>query len=122
MSGNRVGGTIALQIQGEVYDAKGNFTFNLGRPKRDAVIGANRVHGFKETQQPAFIEGEITDANELSLTKLVGLDGVTVTLSLSNGKVIILRDAWYAAEGTGNTDEGNFQVKFEAITGEEVTD
>lgn len=116
----RRGGIIQLQINGEVYDAKGAFSFNLGRPIREAIIGADGVHGYKETPQVAFIEGEITDRGNLDLERLVGTTMATITLELANGKVIALRDAWYANEGTGNTEEGNIPVRFEAAGAEEI--
>jgi len=117
---NRRSGIIELKTNGVLYDAKGNFTYNLGRPKREAIVGADRVHGFKETPQVSFIEGEITDSSTLDLEALVLIDNATVTLSLNNGKVIELRQAWYAAEGNVQTEEGNIQIRFEAADGEEI--
>ncbi len=117
---NRIGGTIALKVNGEIYFAKGNFTYNLGKPKREGVIGADTVHGYKETPQIPFVEGEITDRKELSLEDLVTLDEATITLELANGKVIALSEAWYAGEGTGNTEEGNIACRFEGMSCEEV--
>ncbi|PTS93322.1 phage tail tube protein [Pseudomonas sp. HMWF006] len=117
---NRIGGTIALKVNGDIYFAKGNFTYNLGKPKREGVIGADTVHGYKETPQIPFVEGEITDRNELSLEDLVTLDDATITLELANGKVITLSEAWYAGEGTGNTEEGNIACRFEGMSAEEV--
>ena len=116
----RVGGIIFVKVDGEQYDAKGDFTYNLGRPKRDPVIGSDGVHGFRETPQVAFIEGEITDRGTLDLDALVTIEGATVTLELANGKVISLKDSWYASEGTGNTGEGNIAVRFESRQGEEI--
>lgn len=116
----RRGGIIQLQVNGELYDAKGSFTYNLGRPLREAIIGADGVHGYKETPQVAFIEGEITDRGTLDLDKLVKTQFATVTLELANGKVVSLSDGWYAGEGTGNTDEGNIGVRFEGTSAEEV--
>lgn len=118
--GQRKGGTIQLQVNGVLHDAKGSFTYNLGRAKKEAIVGADSVHGYKETPQVAFIEGEITDRGALDLATLVTIEDATVTLSLANGKIIVLRDAWFAAEGTGNTDEGNIGVRFEAKSGEEI--
>lgn len=115
----RRGGIIQVQVNGVLYDAKGDFTYNLGRPKREAIVGADRVHGYKETPQPGFIEGEITDRGNLDLDALVQLEGATVVLQLANGKVISLRDAWYAGEGTGNTGEGNVAVRFEGSADED---
>lgn len=116
----RKGGVIQLQVAGELQDAKGDFTYNIGRPKREAIIGADAVHGYKETPQVSFIEGEVTDRGTLDLDKLLQATGVTVTLQLANGKVVVLRDAWYAGEGTGNTGEGNIGFRFEGMSGEEI--
>lgn len=115
----RRGGIIQLQVNGEVYRAKGNFTYNLGRPMREAIVGADVVHGYKEMPQVGFIEGEITDGADLSLDTLVSITQATVTLTLANSKIIVMHDAYFAAEGTGNTEEGNIGVRFEG-RGEEV--
>jgi hypothetical protein len=32
----------------------------------------------------------------------------------------VLRNAWFAGEGTGNSEEANFPVRFEGLSGEEV--
>lgn len=117
----RRGGIIQVQVNGEIYDAKGNWTYNLGRPKREAIIGADTVHGYKETPQVAFIEGEITDRGSLDLDALVRVSLSTITLELANGKVIVLQEGWYAGEGTGNSEEGNIAVRFEGVTAEEVS-
>ncbi|HEY1035546.1 MAG TPA: phage tail tube protein [Pseudoxanthomonas sp.] len=121
MAQNRVGGIIELKIDGSIQSAKGNFTYNLGRVKRDAVIGADAVHGYKEVPQVAFIEGEITDRQNLNLESLVNTTDATVYLRLANGKIVVLRNSWFAAEGTGNTEEGNIGVRFEGMSGEEVS-
>jgi hypothetical protein len=113
-------GLITLQINGEVQDAKGNFTYNLGRPARESIIGADTVHGYKETPQVAFIEGEITDRQTLDLAALVLVREATVTLALGNSKLIVLNDAWFAGEGTGNTEEANIAVRFEGSGADEI--
>lgn len=120
MADQRRAGLIQLQVQGEIQDAKGAFTYNLGRPKREAIIGSDGVHGFKETPQVAFIEGAITDRGTLDLAVLATGRDLTVTLTLGNGKVIVLRDGWYAAEGTGSTEEAEIAVRWEGSNAEEV--
>lgn len=114
MSQNRRAGIIYIKVDGELYDAAGDFTYNLGKPSREALSGADGIHGYKETPQPAFIEGEIRDSNSLDLATLLTLDGVTVTLELNNGKVIVLRDAWFAGEGGGSTGEATIAARFES--------
>ena len=116
----RVGGIISIKVNGEVYNAKGNFTYNLGRPMKEAVVGHDTVHGYKELTQAPFIEGEFTDRSDLDLDALVTITDATVTLELANGKTIVLREAWWAADGTFNTEEGNGTARFEGMSGDEV--
>jgi hypothetical protein len=116
----RKGGIIQFQVNGQVYDAKGSFSYNLGRPLREEIVGADRIHGFKETPQAAFIEGEITDNASLDLVDFVTIEDATVTLALANGKTIALYEAHYAGEGTGNTEEGNIAVRFVGAGAEEI--
>ena len=99
MAKQRRAGIIYLKFDGQLQEAKGNFSYNLGAHKREAMMGADRVQGFKEVVQVAFIEGEITDSPDLDLEKLVNLEDVTVTLELANGKVIVLRESWFAGDG-----------------------
>lgn len=112
MAGHRRGGTISLDQDGVLQEPKGNFSYNLGHPIKEPIIGADGVHGYKETPQAAYIEGEITDRGDLDVEALVKATDKTITLSLANGKVIVLREAWFSAEGNVQTEEGNIQVKF----------
>jgi len=114
------GGIIFLKLDGGIQQAKGEFTYNLGRPKRDAIVGSDGIHGYVEVPQVPFVEGEITDHPDLDLNEYTTRENMTLTLELANGKVIVMRNAWYAGEGTGNTAEGNIGVRFEAISGEEI--
>ena len=111
---NRRAGIIYVKVDGKQYDAKGAYTYNLGKPKRDAIIGADGVHGYKETPQVAFIEGAVTDSDELDLATLVTADNVTVTLELNNGKIITLSRAWFAGDGTASTEEAEIPIRFES--------
>lgn len=112
----RVGGIIQFQIGGVVRDAKGSFTYNLGHPKREAVAGADVVHGYKEMPQASSIEGVITDRGNLDVAELVTARDIMVTLELGNGKTIALADAWYAGDGNITTEEGEIEVRFEGAT------
>lgn len=114
--GNRVGGIITVRVDGTRYRAKGEWEFNLGRPKRTAVVGADAVHGYMEEPQVPFIAGAITDDADLDLDALLRTKDATVWLELANGKGVTLRDAWYAAEGTAKTKEGEIEVRFEGLS------
>jgi hypothetical protein len=117
---SRRGGIIQFQVGGVLMDAKGDFDFGLGTPKRDAVVGSDTVHGFKETPQVPFIAGKVTDRAGLDVKALFTAEDISVTLTQANGKVVVLRNAWYAGEGTGNTGEAELDVRFEGLSAEEV--
>lgn len=117
---NRRAGRIKVTIAGTVREAVGSFTYNLGQPKREALVGADKVHGYKEMPQVAFIEGEIRDASDLDLAAFQNITDATFLLELANGKSIVLRNAWYAADGNIETEEANIEVRFEGIAAEEL--
>lgn len=121
MADQRRAGLIQLKTNGEIQDAKGNFTYNLGAPKREAIIGSDGVHGFKEMPQVASIEGAITDRGTLALEDLVKGRDLTITLTLSNGKMISLRNAWFAGDGNASTEESEIEVRWEGASAREIT-
>lgn len=118
----RRGGIIELKIDGEIFDAKGNFTYGLGKPERTGVVGADGIHGYKEMPVVPFIEGEITDKDVLNLDRLSQVVDSVITLTLANGKIIVLRDAWMTNQDglSASTEEGAIKVRFEGIAAEEV--
>lgn len=121
MADRRIGGRISVQINGETYLAKGGWTYNLGLDKRETILGADRPHGYKAMPQVPFIEGTITDQPGLDLTALRSTVDATVTLTLANGKVIALFEAWEASDGNGTTEEGELDVRFEGMSAREIT-
>lgn len=117
---NRVGGIIFIKVDGEQYRAKGSFTINYGIPKKEAVVGHDGSHGYKEIPQTPFIEGPLTDDRNISLEKLLKLEDATVTCELANGKVAVLRNAWFAGDGNLTTEEGEIDSRFEGLSAEEI--
>lgn len=115
---SRVAGIIEVKVNGELLRAAGAFTWNLGEPKREAVVGSTGVDGFKETPQVAFIEGEIRYTAQTNVKAITQIVDATVTLRLANGHTIVQRNSWYAGEGTGSTEEGTFGVRFEGLSAE----
>jgi plastocyanin domain-containing protein len=111
----RIGGTIYFSVNGIRYQAKGSFTYNLGRPMREGVVGVDEVHGYTEKPQVPKIEGSITDGLDLDLESFLAVTDATVTLELANGKTVTLFDAWNASSGDVSTEEGEIEAKFEGI-------
>jgi hypothetical protein len=111
---NRRAGLIWVKVNGKQIEAKGEFTVQPGQPKRDAIIGADGIHGYKETPQVAYVEGAITDSPELDSVALRQATNATVTTELNNGKTWILDDAWYASEGSMTTGESEIGLRYES--------
>ena len=117
MAQNRVAGTLAFLIDGENYLAKGNFTYNLGTPKREVVAGSGSIHGYTENPQPGMIDGEITVPRGMDVAAFCRLDGVTLTLQLATGDVVSLPNAWFNGDGNVNTEQGNMPISFRNAEG-----
>lgn len=120
MANRRVGGILVLKINGEIFQAKGEFTYSLLQEKRESVVGVDGVHGFKSMPVAPFIEGAVTDSSELKVEQLLTLRDASATLELANGKVILLRDCYYVADGQTTTMEGEIQLRLEGLTAAEV--
>lgn len=118
--GRRIGGIIFVQINGELQQAKGEFTYSLGVAKKEMVVGSDGVHGYKEMPQVPYIEGALTDYTELDLEALQKSKDVTVTLQLANGKTMVLERAVYASEGAVSTEEGEIEARFEGMSAREI--
>lgn len=121
MGNQRRAGLIEIKVNGEIQDAKGSFSYNLGRVKRDAIVGSDAPHGYRETPQVPFIEGVITDRGNLDLAALVTGRDLTISLTLGNDKMIMLREAWFAGEGTASSEEAEIPVRWEGMNAEEIS-
>lgn len=118
---SRRAGIYQFQVNGTLYDVVGNCTYNLGVAEREALVGHDAVHGYKEIPRVPFVELELRDKSTLDLKALAALTDGTVTVSLANGKVIVLRNAWAAGEWTGNTEDANIPARFEGLSAEEIS-
>jgi hypothetical protein len=117
---NLIAGTIAFKVDGTQLLAKGNFSWNLGHAKREAVMGSDGFHGYKETPQVPYIEGEITIDADTDVTGILDTVDATVTLDLATGNSIVLSGGYYAGDGKGETEEGKLTIRFEGSSAEEV--
>ena len=110
-----------MRVNGRTIQAKGEFTYHLGTENRTTVKGADRIHGYSSEPGEPMIEGALTDEPGLDLKAMFEVRDATVTLELLNGKTIVLRDAWYAGDGTIKTGEGEASLKFVGLSAQEVT-
>lgn len=113
---SRIGGTLFVAINGTRLSVRGSWNVGFGRPKRDAVVGADDVHGYKEMPQAPFIEGEATVTPDLDVRALLEARDATITAEFANGKTAVLREGWQAGEGTYSTEEGTLPLRFEGLS------
>lgn len=121
MGNQRRGGIIAISINGVRYDVKGAAEGDLGVPKRDAIVGQDKVHGFKETPKPAYLSAKFTDRGDLDMKALCSLENATVACEWANGKVWTYGEAWYAGAGTVGSEEGEIDFLIQSVTAEELS-
>jgi len=121
VANRRIGGLIEFKVNGQIFSAKGSFSYNLGEPKRETIVGSDGIHGHKELPQVAMIEGVVTDNSDLDLRALLRTKDSTITLKLANDKMITLKDAIFTADGNVTTEEGEIECRFEGFTADEAS-
>ena len=83
-----------------IVTTEGEFTYNLGKPKRQAEKnGALGVAGFSAEAQVPYCDGEIYDTENLDVENLLKTEAATVTIELFNGKTFLLTGATFCGEG-----------------------
>lgn len=119
--GQRIAGYFELKMNGSTLSARGDFTVNLGAPKREAVLGSRTVDGYTEKVQAPMIKGEITDFSDTHVNDdiLLATDA-TVTIKAGNGKTYMLEEAWYSGDGEINVGTGTVQIEFTGVRGTEA--
>jgi hypothetical protein len=117
----RVAGTLEFSANGKVFNIVGTFTYHLGTPRREVLVGPDRVHGFKEEPMAPFIKGESRDSygtdvkNDICL-----LTNATIVLKIANSKRIMFEKAVYTGSGEVETGEGKINLEFGAKSAEEI--
>lgn len=118
---SRIAGIAYVKRDGVQYALKGNFTIGPLSRKKEGVAGMDGVHGYKETIVIPYMAGTVSDLGGLSVKGLQNITDSTITAELANGKVYVLRNAWYAGEGEINAAEGEVGVRFEGLEMKEIT-
>jgi hypothetical protein len=105
-------GIVHLKFDSLVLNTIGEFTINLGRLKRTAIIASGEVCGAKEElAEPPSIKGSILIPEKGDLEKLFNSMDGTVTLRLGD-HYFVLRSAWLAEHEIA-TDDGKVNVTFQ---------
>ena len=112
----KIGGIFYLKKDNKLLvTTEGEFTFNLGKPKRQAEKnGALGVAGFSAEAQVPYVDGEIYDLESLDVEDLLDTENATIVLELYNGKTFFLYSAYFCGEGE-NTTKGRLKVRVEGM-------
>lgn len=114
-----VAGTLEISVNGEIFNAKGEFTLRDGAPEREAIIGADqRVHGFTETGVAPTIEGTITLAPGQDPAKIKEATNATIIARFGSGRGFVLNQAFFAGPGTFTTTQHEMVVRWQGASAE----
>lgn len=118
----RTAGYIEVSANGRGFNVTGNFTLNLGRPKREGQTGPNqKVHGYKEIPQIPSVKGSIRKSSSLNISRDV-LDMVDATLVVegADGTRYLFESAYYSGDGNIELENGEVQFECEARSATEI--
>lgn len=115
-----VAGTAFLKVDGSQYPLKGSFTVSPSAVERAGIAGQDGVHGFSELPRVPYIEGDVSSLPGVSLEDIERVTDATVTAELINGSVYVLRAAWCRSAFELNTHDGQFRVRFEGVSCDEI--
>jgi hypothetical protein len=116
----RVAGIIFVKIDGDQIAAKGSFEYKLSGFKNESIPNANASLGIGGAWSGGYIKGTIANYNETDHRAIKEAEGVTVTLELGNGKVIVAKDAFQTDEAVGSVENGEIPIQFDSENVEEI--
>jgi hypothetical protein len=90
------------------------------RQERTGIAGQDSVHGYSELPVVPYVSGDVSTIPGTSVEDIDAVTDATITAELANGTVYVLRNAWRAERSTINTRDGQFNVKFEGLTCDEL--
>jgi hypothetical protein len=107
------GGLKRVSINGETMDvASDGVTYCFGGIQTTEIVGADRYHGVAGKPVAAFVQFTITDSNSQDVLDLLDKEDVTITVSLLNGKILVLTNAINTSDRTGESGEGKIGLRF----------
>jgi len=115
-----IAGTAFLKVNGNMLALKGNLTVSPSPVERTGIAGQDYVHGYQELPRVPYIEGDISTLPEISTEDLEAITDATVTAELVNGTDYVLRNAWTKGPIEINTHDGQFRIRFEGVSCDEI--
>jgi hypothetical protein len=113
MASNLIAGTAQVTVDGATYQLEGSAKYSPSKVKREAMMGQDGFHGWKETPIPGFISMSLRDAGDLTVADFNSMRNATVVLELANGKIVTGRNMGTTDAQEVDTEDAKFDVKFE---------
>ena len=113
MSSNLIAGTAQVTVDGTTYQLEGGLKYSPSTVKREAMMGMDGFHGWKETPVPGSITMSIRDAGDLTVGAFNAMRNATIVASLANGKTVTGRNMGATDAQEVDAEEAKFEVKFE---------
>src|ERR1017187_9192715 len=120
MASQRIGGLLAIIVDGKTYEARGNFNVTGMTVKRTGVAGQDAVHGYIEEPIVPQIKGDWSIGKQLSLIAIENITDSTAQISLANGRVYVLTDCWAVSGSVIDAHDGKVEVTLEGLTLQEM--
>lgn len=115
--GQRTAGTCYVKVDGAQLEIKGGLEAPLSGFKREPVISATGVPGYKETVVTPYIKVTAITTRDFPIEQLATGTDMTVTAEFANGKVYTLSGAWLANEASHKGDDGESELEFNGNRG-----
>lgn len=113
MSSDLIAGSAQVTVDGETYQLEGSLKYSPSKVKREAMIGKDGFHGWKETPVTGWISMSLRDAGNLTVAAFNAMRNSTVVAQLANGKTIVGRNMGTTDAQEVDTEDAKFEVKFE---------
>lgn len=113
MASNLIAGTAQVTVDGTTYQLEGGLKYSPSTVKREALMGMDGFHGWKETPVPGSITMSIRDAGDLTVSSFNAMTNSTIVATLANGKVVTGRNMGATDVQEVDAAEAKFEVKFE---------
>ncbi|AWN43167.1 phage tail tube protein [Methylobacterium durans] len=116
----RIAGVAFWAVDGRQMAVKGNFTVSPTMYERAGIAGQDRIHGYSENPVVPFVQGDVSLQPGTSVNDVDAVVDATITAELADGRVYVLRNAWRAGRSEINSKDGQYQVRFEGESCEEL--
>jgi len=116
----RRGGIVSLSVNGEQLDVADDLEYQLSGDEREAATGPTGVQGYITKPIVPFFATSLRDSDTFDAGLHSQITGATVTVELTNGKTITLRDAWATGAWSQQAVEGTIAARWEGLSASEV--